>query len=197
MSVACLSTVSYYLYYVMPSVRPSVCPSSQTSVCLSVNCLCLLHNFDTVQDIFMKLSTNINHHQTMCREQEPKLHLYFLQNYGPLKFFLWKSCPLYNFDTVQNIFMKRCRNINHHQTICREQESWLHLHFLRNYAPSKFLVWKSCPLYKFYTIKNILKLCTNINHHQTMCREQEPNPLIFFTELCPFEIFAMKIMSPL
>ena len=42
----------------------------------------------------------------MCREQEPKLHVHFLLNYAPLKFFLWKSCPLYNFDTVQNIFMK-------------------------------------------------------------------------------------------
>ena len=43
---------------------------------------------DTVQDIFMKLSTNINHHQAMCREQEPTLHLHLLRNYGPLNFFL-------------------------------------------------------------------------------------------------------------
>ena len=62
-------------YYVVPSVRPSV------------NFSCSLHNSDTVQDIVMKLGTNINH-QTMCREQEPTLHLHFLRNYGPLKFFL-------------------------------------------------------------------------------------------------------------
>ena len=48
-------------YYVVPSVRLSVRP-------LSVNFSCPLHNSDTVQDIFMKLGTNINHHQTMCRE---------------------------------------------------------------------------------------------------------------------------------
>ena len=32
---------------------------------------------DTVPDIFMKLGANINHHQTMCREQELTLHLHF------------------------------------------------------------------------------------------------------------------------
>ena len=37
------------------------------------NFSCPLRNSDTVQDIFMKLGTNINHHQTMCREQEPTL----------------------------------------------------------------------------------------------------------------------------
>ena len=53
----------------------------------SVNFSCPLHNSDTVQDIFMKLDKNINHHQMMCREQELALHLHFLRNYGPLKFF--------------------------------------------------------------------------------------------------------------
>ena len=53
----------------------------------------------------------------MCREEEPTLNLHFLRNYGPLKIFLQKSCPLYNFNTVQNIFMKLCRNINHHKTM--------------------------------------------------------------------------------
>ena len=65
-------------YYVVPSVRLSVGPS--------INFSCQLHNSVTVQDIFMKLGTNINHHQTMCGEQEPTLQLHFLQNYGPLKF---------------------------------------------------------------------------------------------------------------
>ena len=46
--------------YVVPFVRPSVCQS--------VNFSCPLHNSDTVQDIFMKLGTNINHHQMMYRE---------------------------------------------------------------------------------------------------------------------------------
>ena len=46
-----------------PFVRPSICPT--------VNFSCLLRNSDTVQDIFMKLGTNINHHQRICREQEP------------------------------------------------------------------------------------------------------------------------------
>ena len=61
------------LYYVVPFVRPSVHPSVRQSV----NFSCPLLNSDTVKDIFMKLGTNINHHQTMCREQESTLHLHF------------------------------------------------------------------------------------------------------------------------
>ena len=51
-------------YYVVPSVIPSLC----LSVRPSVNFSCPLHNSDTVQGIFMILGTNINHHQTRCRE---------------------------------------------------------------------------------------------------------------------------------
>ena len=50
----------------MPSVRLSV----RLSVCPSVNFSCPLHNSDTIQDTFMKPSTNVNHQQTMCREGE-------------------------------------------------------------------------------------------------------------------------------
>ena len=66
-------------YYVVPSVRSYVRPS--------INFSCPLHNSDSVKDVFMKLGTNINHHQTMCREQEMTLHLLFLRNYCLLKFF--------------------------------------------------------------------------------------------------------------
>ena len=52
-----------------PSVRPPGCPSFNFS--------CPLYRSDTVQDIFIKLGTNINRHQTMCKEQEPTLHLHF------------------------------------------------------------------------------------------------------------------------
>ena len=69
-------------FYVVPSVGPSV----RMSACPSFNFSCPLHTSDTVQDIFMKLSTNINHHQ-MCTEQEPTLHLHFSRDYGSLKFF--------------------------------------------------------------------------------------------------------------
>ena len=65
-------------YYVVPSVRPDVC----LSICPSVNFSCPLHKSVTVQDIFMKLGKNINHHQTMCREQEPTLHLHFYRIMG-------------------------------------------------------------------------------------------------------------------
>ena len=62
------------------ALRPSICPS--------INFQSPLHNSDTIQDIFMKLVRNMNHHQTMCREQEPTIHLQFLLNCGPLKFLL-------------------------------------------------------------------------------------------------------------
>ena len=73
--------------YVALFIRPSKtgrivsCPPSvRRSVRLSVRLLTFsfpLHNSDTVQDIFMKLSTNINNHQMMCREEEPTLNLHF------------------------------------------------------------------------------------------------------------------------
>ena len=66
----------------------ALCPSICPSICPSVNFLCPLRNSDTIEDIFMKLGTNIKHHQTMCREQESTLHLHFLRNCGPLKLFL-------------------------------------------------------------------------------------------------------------
>ena len=56
-------------YYVIPSellsVCPSVCPSVRPS---AVDHSCPLHNFDTVQDNFMKLGTNVKHDQTTCTD---------------------------------------------------------------------------------------------------------------------------------
>ena len=126
--------------------RVVLCCALHPSVCPSVNFSCPFHNSDTVQDIFMKLGTNINHHQTMCRNKNRHSTYSFLRNYGLLKVFLWKSCPFYNLDIVQNIFMK---------------------------------------------------LCTNLNPHQTMCRKKIRNSAYTFTELCPFEMFPMKIVSAL
>ena len=55
-------------YYVIPSEILSVCPSVCSSVRPSaVDHSCPLHNFDTVQDNFTKLATNIKHDQTTCR----------------------------------------------------------------------------------------------------------------------------------
>ena len=78
-------------YYVIPSellsVCPSVCPSVRPSVRPSaVDHSCPLYNFDTVQDNFTKLGTNVKHDQTTCRDKQPSLHLHFLRNYSPLKF---------------------------------------------------------------------------------------------------------------
>ena len=78
-----ITVTTYFLLYARQR-RVILC----RAVCPSVNLSCPLHNSDTVQDIVMKLGTNINHHQTMCRKQEPTLYLHFLRNYGRLKFFL-------------------------------------------------------------------------------------------------------------
>ena len=51
-----------------PPARPSVRPLT-----FRVRSITLL----PFKNIFMKLGTNINHHQTMCREQEPTFHLHF------------------------------------------------------------------------------------------------------------------------
>ena len=117
--------------------RVVLCRALCRDVRLSVF-LCPLHNSDTVQDIFMKLGSNVNHHQTMCREQEPTLNLHFSRNYGPLKCFLRKSCPLYYFDTVQNIYMKLCRNIKPSSDDVQRTGTDTQPNFSRNYAHLKF-----------------------------------------------------------
>ena len=56
-------------YYVIPSELLSVCPSVCPSVRpLAVDHSCPLYNFDTVQDNFTKLGTNVKHDQTTCRD---------------------------------------------------------------------------------------------------------------------------------
>ena len=52
-------------YYVIPSELLSVCPSVRPS---AVDHSCPLYNFDTVQDNFTKLGTNVKHDQTTCRD---------------------------------------------------------------------------------------------------------------------------------
>ena len=51
---------------------------------------------------------------------------YVFFSYVPLKFVIsssvTKSCPLYNFKTVQDIFMKLYTNITQHWMTCRVQE---------------------------------------------------------------------------
>ena len=69
----------------------------------------------------MKLGTTTNRNQTMSRKQEPQTLLTILQDDAPLKFFLWKSCLLCNFNIGKNIFMKLGTTIKHHQMMCRKQ----------------------------------------------------------------------------
>ena len=79
------STYYYYAppqkvagYYVIPSELLSVCPSVRPSVRPSaVDHSCPLYNFDTLQDNFTKLGTNVKHDQTTCRDKEPSLLLHF------------------------------------------------------------------------------------------------------------------------
>ena len=74
-------------YFLKAAYLDSFIRSSKTGRIMSwppfVRPSCLLRNSDTVQDVFMKLGTNVNHYQTMCKEQEPTLYLQFLRNYVP------------------------------------------------------------------------------------------------------------------
>ena len=79
---------SYYLY--AHQRRAVLCHAIRPSVQQSVNFLHQLCNSETVQDIFMKLSTSINHYQTMYREQECRLHLYFFCRIMPFEIFIMK-----------------------------------------------------------------------------------------------------------
>ena len=116
-------------------------PKSSVCLCLSVTKSCPLCNLKTVHGIFMKLHININQHWTkscpLCNFKTVhgifmKLHtninqqsartitlVLILFSYVPLNFlssnFLTQACPLYNFKTVQDIFIKLHTNIKHHK----------------------------------------------------------------------------------
>ena len=45
---------------------------------------CLLYNFKSVKDMFIKFHTSIKHHKTMCRAQQ-LVNMYFF-SYSPLNF---------------------------------------------------------------------------------------------------------------
>ena len=119
-------------YYVVPSV------------CLSVYFLSPLHNSDTVQDIFMKLGTNINHHQTITRIDTPSV------------------CGM---------------------------ELWPFEIFALKIVSALLLQY--CPEYFHETLYKYKPLSDNVQRKRTI------TPLTFFTELCPFENFHMKIVSAL
>ena len=57
----CYTLRTFECLSVRLSVRPSVRPSA-------VDHSCPLYNFDTVQDNFTKLGTNVKHDQTTCRD---------------------------------------------------------------------------------------------------------------------------------
>ena len=133
-------------YYVVSSVRPSVRPLTfRVRYITLIPFKIFSWNLVQVYIIIRQCAQNKNRHYT-----------YIFYGIIPLWIFSYENRVC--FDTVENIFMNLCTNINNHQTMCR----W-------NYAPLKFLIWKSCQLYNFNTVENIfMKLCTNINHHQTM-----------------------------
>ena len=72
-----------------------------------------------VKDIFMKLGTNINHNG-LCAETKNCISTYNFTKLCPFDFFLRKYCPLYNFNTIKDIFMKLGTNIKDHQTMFSE-----------------------------------------------------------------------------
>ena len=69
-------------YYVIPSKLLSVRPSIRPSM---VDNSCPLHNFDTVQDNFTKLGTNIKHDQTTCREINNRHSTYIFAELFPFE----------------------------------------------------------------------------------------------------------------
>ena len=120
----------FHLYFNVPCFFSLIiCPSKtgrtmscHQSVCPSVNFSCPFHNSDTVRDIFMKVWYKYKPPSDDVQRTRTDTPPSFLRNYGLLKFFLRKSCPLYNLDTLENVFKKLCTNVNDHQTMCREQE---------------------------------------------------------------------------
>ena len=64
-----------FCHFLCPATKSGgvLCYTIRTFECLSVRPAavdhsCPLYNFDTVQDNFTKLGTNVKHDQTMCRD---------------------------------------------------------------------------------------------------------------------------------
>ena len=56
------------------------------------------------------------------RRGKKRKSIYVFTELCPFEVFWWKLCPLYNFTIVENIFLKVCKNINHHLEMCREKQ---------------------------------------------------------------------------
>ena len=83
------------------------------------HCLKELLNQPTNQDIFMEFGTNIKLNPIWKSNLLPQ-HFCGIMPLGIC--YCEKSCPLCNFRTVKDIFMKLYSNINHYQTVCRGHE---------------------------------------------------------------------------
>ena len=88
-----------------------------------------------------------------------------------------------------DIFMILCTNENMIRRSAEKKDQNSTCIFTE-FFPLKIWILKSCPLNKSQTLLDIfMKLCTNIKHDQTVCKEQGPLIYLHFTELCPFKNF--------
>ena len=93
---------------------------------------------------------------------------------SPFVLFEKDSCPLFNLNTLWNILMVLCRNVEQDQTMCRIQEWQLCLSYFWHYLPLLYLTVISCPLCKSKTLWNIFMILgRNVEQDQTKCHIQE------------------------
>ena len=98
-------------------------------IAISTTYLCPLCNIKTIWDIFMKLHTNVKHHETKCKTQESQLWIAYFWSYCPLniepfEIFLWNVTQMlrrmrWSAGTVTLDSIHSHINVKHHETMCR------------------------------------------------------------------------------
>ena len=80
--------------------------------------------------------------------------------------------------------------------ICKDQKTWLHLHFRWNYAPLKILVGELCLLSNSEILEDIfVKLNTNSLSTIGQCAEIKNRYFNYtFDRIVPFENFSRQIV---
>ena len=137
-----------------------------------------------------------------------------------------KLCPLYNFNTIEDIFMKLCTNINQtelcpfanfamevvsaqelpnplryfHKIWYKYKALWGNEQRTGTIIPPAFFFWilfpwKSCPLNNFETLWDIfMELGRNISTVRGCAENNNHNSIYIFMELFHFENFSLEVV---
>ena len=127
----------------------------------------------TFWNIFMILGRNVEQDETTCHIQEWHIWFSYFVVTSPscLDLILY---PLCNTNTLRNILMILCRNVEQDEITCWVQERQLWLSYLWTYFSFLCLNLILCPLCNSNTLHNILMIFgRNVEQDEMTCHLQE------------------------